>query len=311
MPEGNAQELNLGTGTAASSGDAAAAATAAAATAAAAAGTAAAGPGTAAQAQVAPADFPADWRAKIAPGDATLERFASPKAMYESYAALRARMSSGELKAVTPFPSAGTPEQQAEWRKSQGVPEAPDKYDLAGVEFTDADKPVIDDFLKFAHGENIPGDLAKKVIGWRKQLVESQKAQQAEAFAKATQETSDALNTEYGADYRRNMNAVANLFESYMPPNPDLKANVLKAVQSNPDFARAMVKIALDLNPTATLFPAGTGGDMSGLHNRIGEIEKMMKTNREAYNKDVAISGPNGEYMRLLRIRDQLKEKAA
>jgi hypothetical protein len=56
-------------------------------------------------------EFPASWRQLIA-GDnqdhlKTLERFQSPKALYESYGAIRQKMAAGQLKEVTPFPEKG------------------------------------------------------------------------------------------------------------------------------------------------------------------------------------------------------------
>src|SRR4051812_488884 len=57
-------------------------------------------------------EFPASWRQLIA-GDnqdhlKTLERFQSPKALYESYGAIRQKMAAGQLKEVTPFPEKGS-----------------------------------------------------------------------------------------------------------------------------------------------------------------------------------------------------------
>src|SRR3990172_7441397 len=57
------------------------------------------------------------WREQLAgdnPDDLkTLERFASPKVVWDGYKEFRTKLSKGELKAVTPFPEKGTPEQQA------------------------------------------------------------------------------------------------------------------------------------------------------------------------------------------------------
>jgi hypothetical protein len=256
-------------------------------------------------------DWADDWKQKMAPTPEslkTLERFASPKAVMESYEALRARMSSGELKSNVPFPAAGTPEQQAEWRKTQGLPEAPEKYDLTGVTVDEVSKPVVDDFLKVAHATNMTPDQAKAAIKWRNELIAKQVADGEAAYAKAKQETADTLTVEYGKDYRRNMNLISGLLDSHMGNDADLKTNVLRAVETNPGFARGMVQMALAINPTATLFPAGTEGLAGGIEARLAEINKMMKTDRKAYN-DPKISGPDGEYFKLLRAYENTNGK--
>lgn len=253
-------------------------------------------------------DWPADWRAKIAADDQTLARFASPKAMYESYAALRAKMSSGELKAVTPFPKDGTLEAQAEWRKGQGLPESPEKYDLTGLTIEESEKETVDEYLKAAHANNLNPDQAKALLTTRATLIAAQKAKQAEVVAQLEQETSDALNAEMGADYRRNMNLVAGLLDSHGKGDAAFKDSVMLAVKRDANFARFLTATALAINPTATLFPAGTGGSPGGIESRLAELNKMMRTDRKSYN-DPKISGPDGEYFKLLRAYENANGK--
>ena len=76
-----------------------------------------------------PAD---DWRTRLAGGDEKelkrLSRFASEADVYKAYRELEKKKSSGELKQA--LSKDATPEQIAEWRKENGIPETPDKYDL-------------------------------------------------------------------------------------------------------------------------------------------------------------------------------------
>ncbi len=73
-----------------------------------------------------------DWREKLAKGDEkklkSLQRFASPEALTDSYMSAAERIRSGELKTV--LPKDAKPEELAAWRKENGIPETPDKYDL-------------------------------------------------------------------------------------------------------------------------------------------------------------------------------------
>ena len=45
---------------------------------------------------------------------------------------------------------------------------------------------------------------------------------------------------------------------------------------------------------------------MKGVETRIAEIELMMRKDRKAYN-DPKISGPDGEYQRLIAAREKMK----
>ena len=78
-----------------------------------------------------------------------LGRYASPQAALDALFNAQARISSGELKA--PLKEDATPEEKAAWRAENNIPETPDKYELKlsdGLIVGDADKPLVDDFLK-------------------------------------------------------------------------------------------------------------------------------------------------------------------
>src|SRR3546814_3644725 len=56
------------------------------------------------------------------------------------------------------LPIYATPEQIAEWRKEQGIPEKPEDYDLKfdnGLVIGEADKPLVAEFLKASHATNV------------------------------------------------------------------------------------------------------------------------------------------------------------
>src|SRR6185295_3094292 len=103
-----------------------------------------------------------DWRETFAKGDAQLltrfQRYGSPEAVAEALVHAQNRISKGELK-----PSLGkdaTPEQVAEWRAANGVPDAPEKYDL-GVKISDSGKAIVDKYLPIAHAANMTTDQVR------------------------------------------------------------------------------------------------------------------------------------------------------
>lgn len=238
-----------------------------------------------------------DWRKDVAGDNAdamkTLERFASPKALYESYDQFRARLSKGELKAVTPFPDKGTAEQQAQWRSENGVPPEPGAYEIElpdGVVVGENDKPVIENFTKFAHAKNLPASVVNEVVNWHfQQRVANEEAARAE-FDKQKSDTAAALGAEWGPDYKANLNKIQGVLDATIPADQsDLKGLINNAIATNPHFARHYAAIALQLNPAGTLVPGDRGANEGSIKDELGRIDAVMKKDRAAYNKDNAM----------------------
>jgi hypothetical protein len=87
------------------------------------------------------------WRQSLAGEDRaalrTLERFPDPPALWKSYQSMRTRLSSGEARVL---PANATPEQQAQWRLENGIPESWDRYDVAledGLQIGETDRPLV------------------------------------------------------------------------------------------------------------------------------------------------------------------------
>jgi hypothetical protein len=241
-------------------------------------------------------DWPGDWRNKISPDGKhakTLDRFASPTAMFESYQALRQRLDSGEFKAVVPFPDKGTPEEQTAWRKSNGLPESPDGYNLKfndGLVIGDADKPIVDDFLKAAHAANASPEQVNGMLHWYYELQEKNMAKQEEADANYHRESEDALRAEWGGEYRSNINMIKGLLNTIPESARDAFLNARdgdgKALLNHPEIARWLVHTARTINPVVTLVPNAGANVAGAIDDEIAAIEKTMKENRKAYNSD-------------------------
>jgi len=241
-------------------------------------------------------DWPDDWRTKLSPDgkhSKTLERFASPNAVLDSYLSLRQKVDSGELKAVSPYPSEGKPEDQSAWRKAHGIPEKAEDYTLKfddGLVIGDVDKPFVDDFLKVAHDANATPEQVNKLMGWYYGNQEKALEIQAEQDAEYLTQSEDALRTEWGGEFRTNINMIKGLVDT-MPANiKDLFISSRladgTALMNNPDMARWMVHMARTVNPVATVVP-GAGANVAGaIDDEITAIEKVMVNDRKAYNSD-------------------------
>lgn len=242
-----------------------------------------------------PADWPDDWAAKFAGDDEKLlkraQRYQSPREVFQALIAAQNKISSGEFKSA--LPENATPEQLAKWRTDNGIPETPDKYNLNfdnGIVIGEEDKPFVDNFLKHAHENNLTEKQAKAVIAFHYQDMERQAEETAKIDNQDMQKTQDELNAEWGANYRRNINAIEGLLQ-FFPENvrDSLKGGRLPdgtGIFNNPDIVRAFASIALDLNPAGVVTPGGNENSLQTIENRIDEIQKVMRTDRRAYNSD-------------------------
>lgn len=259
-------------------------------------------------------DWPADWRAKLSPDGKhakTLDRFASPNAVFDSYQALRQKLDSGEIKAVSPYPAEGKPEEQAAWRKANNLPEKPEDYKLKfadGLVIGDADKPIIDGFLQAAHASNATPDQVNGILHWYYDQQEKAVVAQEEKDAAYLTQSEDALRAEWGGEYRTNVNMIRGLVDTMPAGVKELFVSSRlgdgTALLNHPDMARWLVQTARTVNPMATVVP-GAGANMaSAIDDEITSIEKTMRTDRKAYNSDLKMQARLRE---LYDARDRAK----
>lgn len=238
-----------------------------------------------------------DWRKGIAGDDPdrmkTLERFASPKALYESFDQFRTRLSKGELKAVTAFPDKGTDEQKAQWRQENGVPPSPDKYEFKlpnGLVIGDDDKPFVENFTKYAHEHNLPNGAVNESVAWYFQERVARTEAARAKFDQDKQDTAAELGQEWGADYKPNLNKIQGMLDATIPAGQDeLKKLINNAIATNPHFARHYAQLALQLNPTGTIVPGDRGANEASVADAIKKIEGIMRSDRQKYNSDPAM----------------------
>jgi hypothetical protein len=246
------------------------------------------------------AAWPDDWRTQLAGEDKdflkTLDRFTDPAALAKSYRELRARMSSGE--GPKPLPENATPEQKAEWRKENGLPEKWEDYKIelpGGQVIGDADKPLVSDFTKFAHETNMPPAAVNAALAWwfqKQDAVNIQRAQQDEAFLDANMEKVKAA---WGpALVERNAIGI----KTWLDGQPEeLKLMFAEARMPDgrklgaiPEIMNVALRLAQDDNPELfrAMTPAGNSSGM-GSSDEIKLIEDKMRTDRAGYYKDQAL----------------------
>lgn len=258
----------------------------------------------------APQKFPDNWRDQLAGDDAKyrkqLERFSTPEALAKSFKELHAKISSGELKAAK-LPEKPTDEELANWRKENGVPDKSDDYLEglpSGIVFDDADKARVGSFLAEMHGKNVSKEHVQAAIEWNQRQIEQEMVERHERNQAAQQSTEDELRQEWGVEYRRNINLINGMLEGLPQDAKELFLGAQTAdgvsIFNNPGVAKFFVDLARQINPVGTVVPGAS--NVSAIESEIEQIEKVMKENRTAYNKD---SKMQERYMQLLEAKER------
>jgi len=256
-----------------------------------------------------------DWRSRIAGDDADLLKFLGRHQSEASFAR-EAKQNLADIRSGKyrkPLGDDPTDDELKAYRKDFGVPDEPAGYMEAlpeGLVVGDDDKPIVDEFLAAMHAKSAPAAVTAAAIETYYGIVEKQEADIAERVGAAKQATEDALREEWGADYRRNVNAT----QAYLDGLPE---EVQEAISSgfdgkgiplgnNAGVLKWLSSLALEANPLATVVPGAGANQASAVEDEIKKIEETMRTNRAAYNRDAKMQERLRE---LYGAREKLKAR--
>lgn len=247
-----------------------------------------------------PSDPPQDpkwqdnWRETYAGEDKKkmerLGRYATPAAAFDALLSLQTKIGTGELRIA--LPKDATPEQVQTWRDENGIPAAPDKYDIkfGGDGLPEADKDVISRFLETVHSKNVNNDQAKATVEWYYQEVARQTEERQQKDQEFAQQAQDALRAEWGTDYRANINMIGALLETAPTEVKSLIEGGRLAngdpFMAHPGAMQWLVGMARQINPVTTVIPNAGANIGSAIDDEIKSIETLMQTDRKAYNAD-------------------------
>lgn len=259
------------------------------------------------------------WRDRLAGGDkdfrTRLDRFTDEGSFAKSYRELETKLSSGQYKPVAEFPANGTDEEKAAWRKDRGVPDSPDGYKVElpnGVVMGEADKPILSDFAKAAHAKNWDPKTYNEAVEWYyKHVDESATARQA-ADDGFTADSTVSLKDEWGKDYNRNVQAVRNLLSKAPADVADRftggRTADGKLIGSDPAILKWLAQTALDLDPMATVMPAGKA-DIASLTGRKTEIKAMMGDQTSDYWRGPKATALQKEYLDIVSAEERMNAR--
>jgi hypothetical protein len=238
------------------------------------------------------ADFPADWRALAAAGDADVEallgRYDSPRAVARALKVLRAELSRKGPKTAPPGPDAA-PEVVAAWRQARGIPARWQAYGDAlslpeAMVLGEADTPVAEDFFQAAHAANIPQPHVDAMLRWYFGHKERQDIERINADADARDASATALRGVWGTAYGRNVNVIGSTLRPIFAAfGLDLFDRLLLArmpdgriVGDDAAMTQALLSLALHIDPAARPTPSAAQGRDQQIAGRRAQIEAIM-----------------------------------
>lgn len=221
------------------------------------------------------------------------------------------------------LPKDATAEQITAYRKDNGIPEKPEAYlealskDVA-ESLTDDDKAIITPYLGALHKLNLTPAQASELIAVRQAEQDRQVEVRVEADNQLRTKTEDALRTDWGNNYRAEINNIHGLLNG---APADVKEALLQArtpdgnaLVGTPEVVRWLAQLARTVNPYSV--PVGGDGgslDQKGVDARIGEIESWMGAQKGTDNYKRYYSDPKvqTEYRTLVDAREAMKKRTA
>ncbi|AWV18814.1 hypothetical protein A3862_27430 [Methylobacterium sp. XJLW] len=266
------------------------------------------------------AKWPDDWREQLAGGDEAflkqLKRYASPANYAKAGFEAQQRIRSGQAK--EPLPDNPSPEQITAWRKENGIPEKAEDYKIEpgdGLVFGEADKPMLDAFRQFAHERNWTPQQVNQGAAFVAQLGEQQRAAMDQADKSFRMEAQDALQQEWGREFRPNLQNIRNIVDRYGEPGfgdalMGARSPDGKLLGDNPAFLRLLNTFAREINPLGTVVPAGTQDAGKAASEELAALRAEMGDQSSAYWRGPEAEKKQARYRELLTAVEKQSARA-
>jgi hypothetical protein len=244
-----------------------------------------------------------EWRTAWAGDDEAksehIGRFASVNAALDGGYSAKLKIADGSYKKADVFPGEGTDDEKSAWRTENGIPESAEKY-----EFGEDNESL----AQIAFENNMSPASAKVALDWHESQAEAQRNTLDDADTADIEATEDALRSEWGAEYRTNMNKVQGLLdtapEGFREQLMDARLKDGTMLGNDPNALKFLAGLALIQNPTTTLVPAG--GDLnSAIGDEMKELESMMGSKTSEYWKGPKADDNQARYRELLNAQSK------
>jgi hypothetical protein len=218
-----------------------------------------------------------------------------------------------------PLAKDATPEQVADWRKANGVPEKSADYGNAlalpaGIVLGEADRPIAESFFTAAHEAGLPQPAVNAALDWYFRFQEQQEIARRDADTTVYDKTLGELRQEWGAaDFQRNTNAIGAVVAPIINKQGEgLFDQLVNArlpdgtrLGDHAGVTRALVDLALEINPVARTTPADAANSRKSIGSRMEEIKALM-SGPDANEKYWGNEAVQKEYRDLLAAEERL-----
>lgn len=275
---------------------------------------------TAARTKVAELEKGFDWRKAVSGGDESatklLERYATPDAFGKAHLEAVKKISAGDF--AKPLPKDAKPEQVAEWRKANGIPEKPEQYfeklpngRVIGTE----DKPLFDALASRLHGKNVNPEVVHDIVDfYYSEIVDKETAALVESDKKETAEYEDAMRKAWGDDYRPNLNHLSNWMEGL----PDGVKKALdgfgadgRKLKNNPDVMQWLGGLAREFNPAGFVTPGGNESMLKSVDDELAKLTAMSGKSSSEYWKGPMAEKHQARMRELIAAKEKLSKRVA
>ena len=255
------------------------------------------------------------WKEKYAGTDkarlAELERYPDTKTLLDGLFEAKGRIRAGEVAKPLP-PNPNAQELQA-YRELQGIPADPKGYLESlpdGLVIGEADREGFESLAGALHEANTPPRAVQAVVKWWNEKRAKDDQETAELDGQEKTEAEEQLRKDWGPEYKINR----NVMNSYLAGlEPDVREALEHArdvngrgLMNNPGVVKALIGLVREAQDISTILDAG-GGDapMQTVQAEIDAIEKLMSTDRQAYNKDTA---KQARLLKLYEAREKIQK---
>lgn len=254
-----------------------------------------------------PADWPADWRDRMATVDGKVDkkiadrlgRYTDPMAAMRAGIEAQNRIMAGRAGEDVPMPDAEKdPEGAKKWREERGIPADPTGYDLGKLadKLTDADKPVLATYMEYAHSKGMSPAEVQRNVEWYTNLTEAQAQAQEQVDRQMAQETEETLRKQWGDSFRDNRQMAAKFGTEAIPGVDWFTARLPdgRSLGNIPEVVAAFAELGL-LKYGDISFAGGEAAKAT--EGRMTELKTIMTTDIDRWNSSPQL---RKEYFELL-----------
>ena len=269
------------------------------------------------------ATWPEDWRTRFAGSDEadlkTLNRYKTPDGVWKGLKSLRQKMSGGEYARTKP--QTDDPEILKAWRAEVGVPETPEGYleNLPeGLAVPPEDQPLVDLYVEEMHAEGVPPPHVHKGLAWYYKAQERMAEERAEADKTHRARAEDDLRSEWGPEFRGNMNGVHALFDGYA--GEGLREMLFSArmddgtlLGDHPEVLKFLANVSAEINPQGTVTPVPGTNAAQSIAQEIAALELEMKDSKGKAGPGAYWNSPDKQarLRELYELQERMKGRAA